>query len=117
PSRRPAQEPELVLAHEGVVADIEVHIPAPFEAAQEVGLLLEDMERDLRVYADQELPIGALGAGASDGAFDAAYDCLRGEDAPRAAAVDAGFGEGVVEGGSYPLASHLDEPELGDLEG
>ena len=75
------------------------------------------MQGHLGVGADAQALLRALGGGAAHGALDAADDGLGGEDAAGTAAVGAGLGERGEQGGTHALARHLNEAELGNLEG
>src|SRR3954470_1971513 len=107
---------ELVLRGQRVIAQGDLHRQGLFHPPDPRGLLLQHVEGDLGVHADDQVFLLAVGPGAADGALDPAHHRFRREDAPRARAGGARLGLGVVERGAHPLARHLDQPQLAHLE-
>src|SRR5690606_10734688 len=72
--RGAGEEPELVLAHQRIVAKVDVQGRRLLHLAKEVRLVLEDVQRDVRVHADRDLLLVALDGEPADGALDPADD-------------------------------------------
>ena len=65
------QQTELVLLHQGVVAEVELEPGLLLEAAQEDRLLLQEVQGNLGVCSNEELPLFRVHAEAPDRPLDA----------------------------------------------
>src|SRR5690606_1282418 len=110
------QQSELVLPHERIVPDVHLEPVRLLHAPQEVGLLLQDVQRDLRVDADRDLVLHAFDGGPADRSLDAPDHRVRGEYPAGPAAVHARLRQRLEERRAHALPGHLHEPELRYLE-
>src|SRR5712691_7147041 len=84
--RRLCHHPELVETHHGIVPDLELEPRLLFELAQEVRLLLHEVQRHLGVQPHRELALPVLGTRALQGTLHPAHHHLGPEHASRAVA-------------------------------
>src|SRR6266568_593934 len=114
--RRLRHHPELVQPHHRVVAHLELQAGLLLELAQEVRLLLHEVQRHLRMEAHGELALLVVGSGPLERALHPAHDDFGPEHAAGAVARRALGGHRLPERGSHALARHLDQSQLRDRE-
>src|SRR5262249_25233834 len=117
PPRRPAHQAEFVQPEHRIVPDFEVEPALGAEGPDELGLLLEQVEGDIRMEPDRELFLLLFHSGAPERALKPPRDDLVGEDTTSAVTGRTVARHGRPERWTHALASHLDEAELGDGEG
>src|SRR5690606_9163302 len=114
--RRARQQPELGLPHQRVVPQVEVEVERLLETLEQPRLLFQDVQRHLRVDADDDATLGPIHGDSPDRPLDAAHHGVRREDATGPATVRARLGQRLEERRAHALARHLHQAELRDLE-
>ncbi len=104
------------MPQERVVPELHLQARLLRDPLEELGLGFQHVERDFRVGPDPDLPLFGGGGHAPEAPLDPAGHRGRRVDPPAPPTAGAPAGEGLIEGRAHPLAGHLHETELGDLE-
>src|SRR2546430_15168410 len=108
--------PEFIEPHHRVVPHLELQSRLLLELAQEVRLLLHEVQGDIGMQPHGELALLVLRTGPLERALHAPHYYLGTEHAPRAVTGRALRGHRLPQRGAPPLSRHLDQSQLGYRE-
>src|SRR5688572_7660811 len=117
PHRRQRVEGEVVAVEQRVVPHLDLHVILVLELLEDVALLLEEVERYRGMGPDLDSLLLLGQPHPPRLTLDPPRDRRELEHARGPGAFLAQLGHAVVQAGTPPLARHLDETQLTDLEG
>src|SRR5207249_4096029 len=103
-ARRLGHHPEFIEPHHRVVSDLELESRLLLELAQEVRLLLHEVQGDIGMQPHGELALLVLRAGPLERALHTPHHYLGTEHAPRAVTGRALRGHRLPQRGAHPLS-------------